>query len=115
MMDIHNRQIQKRFYYFNAQRAAAMVIVFWRWQHFFSRELALLATARGALGKRVSILGDISYSTYLLHLPLQLLFNIAAQTGVDISIFYSKITLIIFFGLLIIASFTSFHYYERPV
>jgi len=78
--------------------------------------LALLETARGTLGKRISFLGDISYSSYLLHFPLQILFmNIAAQTGMKSSMFYSTTTLIVFFSTLIIVSLTSFHFFERPV
>ena len=39
--------------------------------------LALLETRQGTLGRRISFIGDMSYSCYVIHFPLALLFSIA--------------------------------------
>jgi peptidoglycan/LPS O-acetylase OafA/YrhL len=77
--------------------------------------LALIETRRGSLGRRVSFLGDISYSTYLLHFPLQLLFSVvvARFVGGD-SIYYSPWFMGLFFVVLIVVSLCSFRYLELP-
>jgi peptidoglycan/LPS O-acetylase OafA/YrhL len=52
--------------------------------------LALLETGRGTLGRRLSFLGDISYSSYLLHFPLQMTCVFFAQAlGLPRSVFLS--------------------------
>jgi peptidoglycan/LPS O-acetylase OafA/YrhL len=76
--------------------------------------LALFETATGA-GAKVSWLGDISYSTYLLHFPLQLAFVLVAdQLGYGRSIFYSHAMFLLFFAVLIALAFLSFKAFERP-
>jgi peptidoglycan/LPS O-acetylase OafA/YrhL len=77
--------------------------------------LALMETERGPLGRRVSVLGDISYSTFLIHFPLQLFFvTIAGWIGLERSIFYSPYMLFVFFAVLLTLSFASFRCVERP-
>jgi peptidoglycan/LPS O-acetylase OafA/YrhL len=77
--------------------------------------LALMETQRGALGKRISFLGDISYSSYLLHFPLQLVIvAIVTRYTADRSMFYSIWFMAAFFAVLLVASLASFHYYEMP-
>jgi peptidoglycan/LPS O-acetylase OafA/YrhL len=77
--------------------------------------LALAETRRGTLGKRISFLGDISYSSYLLHFPLQFVFFVVITSfTVDRSIFYSGWFMLLFFLVLLAISFCSFRYFELP-
>lgn len=77
--------------------------------------LALLETRRGTLGRRLALLGDISYSSYLLHFPLQLVFfAIALSFGVNEGFFSTPVSLIIFFAVLIVISWASYRFFERP-
>jgi peptidoglycan/LPS O-acetylase OafA/YrhL len=78
--------------------------------------LALFETHRGSLGKHISFLGDISYSSYLLHFPLQLLFSVLlARFAFSHSIYYSPWFMGFFFVVLIAISLGSFRYFEVPV
>lgn len=66
--------------------------------------------------KALRWIGDISYSTYLIHFPLQLLFAlIVSYLGLTTGAFYSPWALLAFFAVLIPLSLASFHYFERPV
>lgn len=77
--------------------------------------LALNEALRGSLGKRLAFLGDISYSSYLLHFPLQLVIAMVwVWLGLDRALFYSPWLLAAFFGVLISLSLASYHYLERP-
>ena len=77
--------------------------------------LALIEYRRGSFGKRISFLGDISYSTYLLHFPLQLaVVTITTWLAIDTSIFYSGWFMLSFFLALILAGLVSYHYLELP-
>jgi peptidoglycan/LPS O-acetylase OafA/YrhL len=77
--------------------------------------LALTEAHRGTLGKRVAFLGDISYSSYLLHFPLQLLFVlIASVLAIPNTFFYSPASLCLFFLVLIPVSLGSYRLFERP-
>ena len=78
--------------------------------------LALAETQRGTLGRRLSFLGDISYSSYLIQFPLQLVFvGAAALIGVSSEHFYSPAMMALFFLVLIALSLASSRYFERPV
>jgi peptidoglycan/LPS O-acetylase OafA/YrhL len=78
--------------------------------------LVLLETRRETFGRRLAFLGDISYSSYLLHFPLQLLvMGLVASLSLDRALFYSAWTLAAFFLVLVIASFVTFHCFERPL
>jgi peptidoglycan/LPS O-acetylase OafA/YrhL len=77
--------------------------------------LAMLETARPGFGHSLSFLGDISYSSYMLHFPLQLAaVSVLGVIGVGTAIFYSTWTLLAFFAVLIAVSLLSYHYVERP-
>lgn len=78
--------------------------------------LVLLEATRGPIGKRLAFLGDISYSSYLLHFPLQLLFvSITSALGIDRTIYYEALTMMCFFAVLVAASFASYHCFEAPL
>ncbi|MEI7733601.1 MAG: acyltransferase [Verrucomicrobiota bacterium] len=77
--------------------------------------LALWELHRGTLGRRLAFLGHISYSSYLLHFPLQLIF-IGSTTLLSIQsgFFYTPFSLLLFFTVLIPLSLCSYWYFERP-
>jgi peptidoglycan/LPS O-acetylase OafA/YrhL len=72
---------------------------------------ALFDRKIGAVTRRLQWLGDISYSSYLLHFPLQLTL---AASGLKIN-YASPNTLLGFLAMLVAISLASFHWFERPV
>lgn len=77
--------------------------------------LALVETRRGHLMRGVSILGDISYSSYLLHFPLQFaVIGFMIWIGQDRTIFYSAWTFVAFLVLLLALSLASHRFLEVP-
>jgi peptidoglycan/LPS O-acetylase OafA/YrhL len=77
--------------------------------------LALIETRRGSLGKRIAIVGALSYAGYLWHFPLQLLTVIVVTIlGVDRSIFYSPHILGLFIAVLAVVSYASTVVLEGP-
>ncbi len=78
--------------------------------------LALIETTRGTFGKRLSLVGDISYASYLLHFPLQLAIAIViVPLSVNLELFYSPLSMALFFIVLIIGSLVSHRYFEVPM
>lgn len=78
--------------------------------------LALLETLRGSLGRRIAFIGDLTYSSYLLHFPLQLVFATAVTVfSVSPEIFYSRALFIVFFVVLGAVSYVSYHRFEVPL
>lgn len=78
--------------------------------------LAVAETVRNDLGKRFGFLGDISYSSYLLHFPLQLLaVTSLGLLGVAPTFYYRRSALVGFFVLLLTLSLLTYRYFERPL
>ncbi|VXB47358.1 acyltransferase family protein [Pseudomonas sp. 8O] len=78
--------------------------------------IALIETFRGGLGRRVSFLGHLSYSSYLIHFPLQLFFAVCSVwLGVGGEFFYTEYSIIIFMAALIPMCFASYYYFEVPM
>jgi peptidoglycan/LPS O-acetylase OafA/YrhL len=78
--------------------------------------LALIETKRGTLGKRLSLIGDISYSSYLLHFPLILTtVLVTAELGIEQELFNSPWFMILFFLVLVLLCLASHRYFEVPM
>lgn len=78
--------------------------------------LVLLEYRVGPIGQSLSFLGDISYSSYLLHFPLQLFVVIlATRFSLDHSLYYSGWAMAGFFVVLLTLSLASHHYFEIPM
>jgi peptidoglycan/LPS O-acetylase OafA/YrhL len=70
----------------------------------------------GANYRYVSWLGEISYSSYLLHFPLQLVFALAITRGLlPIAVRDSDVFSLVYFGLLIVLSLVVFRKFELPM
>lgn len=78
--------------------------------------MALIESRRMGRSMPGRWLGDISYSSYLLHFPLQLAFFILSRRlGFDDQIFYSPAVWIGYFLFLIVLSLAAHRLYERPM
>ena len=78
--------------------------------------LALGEQVLGASWQRLSFLGDISYSTYLLHFPMQLaLALIAAHFALTPAFFENPLALVLFYIALIALGLLSYNFFERPM
>jgi peptidoglycan/LPS O-acetylase OafA/YrhL len=78
--------------------------------------LALHERVVGGKWARFSLLGDISYSTYMLHFPMQLsLALIAAHFALTPAFFENGVALLIFYVVLIGLGLLSFNLFERPM
>ena len=65
---------------------------------------------------RFAWLGQISYSSYLLHFPLQMaVLAIAGGLGWSREVFYSPVTMSAFFAILIGLSLFCYRYFEAPL
>lgn len=67
------------------------------------------------LAQRGAWLGDISYSSYLIHFPLQILFAMAFDAlALSRTVFYQGWVMVLFFAVLLPMSLASHRYLERP-
>lgn len=85
----------------------------------FPATLAMLAAAgmhRPALLRSTAWVGDISYASYLLHFPLQLVFALVLDSlGFVREIFYQPWVMLLFFAVLVPLSLACHRWFERPV
>jgi peptidoglycan/LPS O-acetylase OafA/YrhL len=78
--------------------------------------LALDEQVIGGRYAKLSWLGDVSYSTYMIHFPMQLvLVLIALHFGLTPKAFQSVWVFALFYAVLIGLGLLSFHYFERPM
>ncbi|MFL1549778.1 acyltransferase family protein [Pseudomonas sp. D47] len=78
--------------------------------------LALVDMWSGGLGKRFSSIGNLSYSSYLLHFPLQIVFFVIFKAfGIDRELFYSGYTMLLFFAVLVPMCLVSYNFFELPM
>jgi peptidoglycan/LPS O-acetylase OafA/YrhL len=78
--------------------------------------LALHEQVLGVKWERLSFLGDISYSTYMLHFPMQLaLALIAVHFALTPAFFENGVALIVFYAVLIALGLLSYRCFERPM
>lgn len=76
--------------------------------------LALLQMANSEMGKRFRIIGDITYATYLIHFPIQLLV-VLILVSADISIdFFHWTTLAAYLAAVIALSIPTYYLFELP-
>ena len=66
------------------------------------------------MGKSLQIFGDISYTIYLVHVPIQLLFSIVDKNIVKIN-YDSNFIFILFFLIIFIFSIMIYKFFEIPV
>lgn len=77
--------------------------------------LALFESQFSLIIPGLELLGNISYSSYLLHFPLQITFALLLPAiGVANTFFQTGISLLLFFFLLILISTASYKYLEMP-
>lgn len=78
--------------------------------------LVFMEIDKGYSFRKISIIGDITYSTYLLHFPLQLVFAYLASCGIFGTNFYLNYNfLILFYLTLILLSIITYNGFERPI
>jgi len=74
---------------------------------------ALIDTQSYKIGSRLSFIGNMSYSSYLLHFPLQIAFVLIF--GNDLLLYSLPATFLVFFFVLVALSLASYTYFERPI
>ena len=78
--------------------------------------LALREQVRGRSYAGLGFLGDISYSTYLIHFPMQLtLALIAGRLALEPQFFMQGWVMLAFYAVLIALGAASYYFFERPM
>ncbi|HRQ90806.1 MAG TPA: acyltransferase, partial [Bacteroidia bacterium] len=78
--------------------------------------LALLGIHRAGAMRSVSWIGDITYSSYLIHFPMQLILGLAVSYGILGRDFYkAPVSLIAFFVFLVPVSYWVYRKFEWPM
>jgi peptidoglycan/LPS O-acetylase OafA/YrhL len=76
--------------------------------------LAAAQYCKFQIGKGARVLGDITYSTYLTHFPIQLTLLLAAKAGLVHIDYHTRSVFLMFFALLIAVSVPIYYWFERP-
>ncbi|WFZ86730.1 acyltransferase [Citrobacter freundii] len=77
--------------------------------------LVSISAIQNDFGKKIEWLGDISYSSYLLHFPLQIIVvYFVDKTGYERDLFYSTKAFILFMLTLMVISYMSYIFIEKP-
>ena len=67
------------------------------------------------IGEKISIIGDISYSIYLIHFVIQIMiFGILQSNNIKLD-FNSKIYFLSYIFIVTTISFFSYKYFEKPM
>jgi peptidoglycan/LPS O-acetylase OafA/YrhL len=66
-------------------------------------------------GRSVRLVGDLTYSTYVLHFPLQLAIGLLVASNAVTLNFNSPLVWLAFFSTLIAISTVSYYFFERPL
>ena len=74
---------------------------------------ALIDTRWDKAGSRISCIGNLSYSSYLWHIPLQIAFVLIL--GGDLLLYSLPATFLVFFFILVVLSLASYKYFEVPM
>ena len=78
--------------------------------------LSLENFIKGRIVNFFSFLGNLTYGTYLWHLPLQIFLMIMIKKiGIDYSIFEYKIFFLIYLSILILLSILSYYFFEKKM
>jgi peptidoglycan/LPS O-acetylase OafA/YrhL len=78
--------------------------------------LVLIEIDKGSWLQSLSWVGEITYSAYLLHFPLQLVFGLAVSYGILSANFYlNPLYFVLYFILLVAISYGVFRTFELPV
>ena len=75
--------------------------------------LTIIQTFFNNLGKRTQIFGDISYTIYLVHFPIQIIFHIINKNYFEIN-YNNNLTFICFIGTVFIVSLITYKFFELP-